>query len=624
MKQLIGLIIIFTLFSANIHAQESGRLSNKPAASVENPYNGMGYVVLEKQFVNGNNIPVLKQKDFNKANTIYIIRYDFTLIENIRLQADCILKFEGGSLRGPYSLIGNNTRIEADQVKLFNNDVKLAGNWNVYSWNICWFGASSNIKDNSPFIKRALDVVYSLGTQIANGYGFNDCGIFIPSGVFKVACQIEVNSRFNIFGNGTSSVIYSSCPGDLFVIKGTRGTISISNVSFHCDHSVRNKSNCITLNTEQGTALGRITNCDFVNYNIALNLETPYWLRITSCNFVYSNEYAIKAKNANSFSIVNSVFRSLDNNPSASHLFFTGDMQGVCITGCDFSGAYKSSLVLDRANGYGIQITGNYFEPCYSSSNFGGLLEIINGSVTDLMFKANGAYESNAFDKSIRNTPRFYIILRNTALYRCDIVGNVIVDGKIYGNSSSLVGRLYSYTDFSIDKYNLFEEYINIITNAKQAKTAKKKDSLLKEMKKCSERIQEKMLDNIIISNNITNYNHNYSYVFSSIRNVENNVEYNNLEYNAGSSRNRPSRLNVFNGKQYYDFDLRAPIYYYDSKWVTSDGATAGVPKSGPYSKRPSPNDIYEGFQYFNTDTHKTITWGDGKWWNPDGTEAKR
>jgi len=565
-----GLIIVLCLlsflfisFSSQGTKMEASRLV--PAESV--PLGTAEYVLLDELT---NNAQILKQVHFRKNNATYVIRRVFTLGENITIPNNCVLKFEGGSLRGAFTIKGQDTRIEAGMSQIFGAEITLTGNWSEYSWNICWFGASTGAKDNAPFIKRALGVVYSLGTDISKGYGFNDCGIFIPSGKFNVASQIVVDSRFNVYGNGSSSVIYSKYSGNLFLIKGIRGTISLNNINFICDDSVSTTCNCITLNTDQGTAIGRITNCDFANFNIALDLVKPYWLRITSCNFIYSNEYAIKAQNANSFSLLSCNFRAADGkNSPANQLYFTGDVQGVCISGCDFSGAYKSSIRLENVNGYGVQITGNYFEPGCGSVCSGGLIETSNCRITDLMIKANAAYESGAFDSSVRNMPRYYILLRNSSIYRSDIVGNVIIDGTLKGNSNSLVGRICTYSDIKDGRQNLIDKYYSLINQAMKASNAKAFNSSLKNVEVCFSEIQKKMMDVDINKNNVEKY----ASVFYNLQNVE---------------------------------------------------ASTGEARSGSYARRPSSKDIHNGYQYFNTDTHKMITWFDGKWWNPDGTEANK
>lgn len=83
-----------------------------------NPYNysGMGRVYLRKHIVNGTN--VLAQHMINKPNTIYIIQYDYCLADQtIEIPDNCVLQFEGGSIRNIVStnnqgvLIFNNTRV---------------------------------------------------------------------------------------------------------------------------------------------------------------------------------------------------------------------------------------------------------------------------------------------------------------------------------------------------------------------------------------------------------------------------------------------------------------------------------------------------------------------------------
>lgn len=53
---------------------------------------------------------ILTPTMMNQPNTIYVIRYDFDLNgETIEMQEGCALKFEGGSINGAGSLIGDNT-----------------------------------------------------------------------------------------------------------------------------------------------------------------------------------------------------------------------------------------------------------------------------------------------------------------------------------------------------------------------------------------------------------------------------------------------------------------------------------------------------------------------------------
>lgn len=79
-----------------------------------------------------------------KTKTIYEIRYNYDLKGNeIEIPRDCVLKFEGGVLKNGV-LKGNNTRIEAGRVKIFNADITLAGDWYVDEAYPEWAGVERN------------------------------------------------------------------------------------------------------------------------------------------------------------------------------------------------------------------------------------------------------------------------------------------------------------------------------------------------------------------------------------------------------------------------------------------------------------------------------------------------
>lgn len=73
----------------------------------ESNFSGKGYKILRKniQTIDGVRKNILTQNMINKPNTIYEIRYDFTLGENITVPANCIFEFDGGSVSGSGSNI---------------------------------------------------------------------------------------------------------------------------------------------------------------------------------------------------------------------------------------------------------------------------------------------------------------------------------------------------------------------------------------------------------------------------------------------------------------------------------------------------------------------------------------
>lgn len=99
--------------------------------------NGMGYVILRK------NKSFAEQ--VTKANTIYEIRYSFTLSKNITIPNNCVLKFEGGSISGAYTITGTNTKIIAQPIEIFGSNLSIAGTWLIPTIFASWFHNEDNV-----------------------------------------------------------------------------------------------------------------------------------------------------------------------------------------------------------------------------------------------------------------------------------------------------------------------------------------------------------------------------------------------------------------------------------------------------------------------------------------------
>lgn len=176
----------------------------------ESNFSGKGYKILRKniQTIDGVRKNILTQNMINKPNTIYEIRYDFTLKEDITIPTNCVLKFEDGSLSNGTILL---------------NDCSIDGNINCLI-NVILLGKGSNSYINS------------------NWFKFNNSDDF--------DAQQYIQSIFNLAANKTSTIDFNnekfylrdnnsinnnnynkSYNGGIFIYSNT--TVNLYNTEFH-------------------------------------------------------------------------------------------------------------------------------------------------------------------------------------------------------------------------------------------------------------------------------------------------------------------------------------------------------------------------------------------------------
>lgn len=106
--------------SNSIAPGSSADVNVKATALTTNPNVPVTYktIILKKNLVNGVN--TLTQEMMSATNIKYVIKYNYTLGEDITVPENCILEFDGGSIENStennYSLIGTSTKV----VNLYN------------------------------------------------------------------------------------------------------------------------------------------------------------------------------------------------------------------------------------------------------------------------------------------------------------------------------------------------------------------------------------------------------------------------------------------------------------------------------------------------------------------------
>ena len=227
--------------------------------------NSMGYKILKK------NKSFIEQ--VTEENTIYEIRYNFTLTEDITIPANCVLWFNGGSISGAYTITGNNTGISAGLVKIFNTDVTLAGTWNVTEAYPEWFGAKGDeVTDDSSFVQKTVNTFSNVNLS-RKTYKFNS-GITISSTVNIYNGAVTANSIRYIF-----SVSADNCTIENIAINGNQTCAVGIYIVRHNNVSVKGCS-VQNLKSSQYQVVGvhchltdstTITNCTFNNIEAVPN-----------------------------------------------------------------------------------------------------------------------------------------------------------------------------------------------------------------------------------------------------------------------------------------------------------------------------------------------------------------
>ena len=152
---------------------------------------GMGHRILKE----GQSL----SKQLNEKNTIYVVKYDFNIgsKEKLMMPANCILEFEGGSFSNG-TIVGNNTIIKADPVRIFSLSTDLEGTWNINMWYPEWYGAVGDgvTDDTEPLqILNGKCILLSNKTYLCSNLVFNSYTCITGVNKFKSCLKQKNQSK---------------------------------------------------------------------------------------------------------------------------------------------------------------------------------------------------------------------------------------------------------------------------------------------------------------------------------------------------------------------------------------------------------------------------------------------
>ena len=198
------ILVIYILLSLNAVADTPKRTQSFHSTSDNNMcYSGLGGDVLKKKQLMGLNndgFAFLCQKDFDDENTIYVIKYKFLLTEDVTIPNNCILLFKGGSIGGRFNLKGQNTKIEAELVEIFTDNLIINGTWNNDCSYSQWFDFS---KDGSYDDTQNFQNLINFTGEVYIESGINICigSILYPSIYSNGNASCKLHSNTTIIGN---------------------------------------------------------------------------------------------------------------------------------------------------------------------------------------------------------------------------------------------------------------------------------------------------------------------------------------------------------------------------------------------------------------------------------------
>lgn len=333
--------------SNSIAPGSSADVNVKVTALTTNPNVPAQYktIILKKNLVNGVNI--LTQEMMSATNTKYVIKYDYTLAENITIPANCILEFDGGSISGAYTITGANTGIQAGLVKIFNTNINFSGNWNLGIVEVEWFGAKpDNITDCSPAINKAISFV-------------NEGTIHFNNGTYCISNSIKIGPNINVIGiNKRSTIIkkttIESIDDSIIELLNGSGSTHYGAIKNLMISGNDNKNDYGIQATKNSVPYLKIEDIDISNVKSGIYISVGTWLCTIKNVFIYEGEYGL-------------YFDGTSTSCSLSNIYVMGvSKSAYCFIGVTYS--FCDTLCADACtcSEYGV------YNLSFSSINFSG------------------------------------------------------------------------------------------------------------------------------------------------------------------------------------------------------------------------------------------------------------
>lgn len=614
--------------------------------------NQMGYVVLRKNKTFAEQV--------TQENTIYEIRYEFDLGgESVTIPEGCVLKFEGGKLSNG-NIVFNNTIIDVYPRNVFGADVNVSGLLGNAVTFPEWFGAAGDGETNdASAIQKAIDV------------SNNVCGVngktYAVSASPNVHCLTIKRDNQSLSINLLNTDIY-----DTFDYRG-RAIIfcnSINGFRFHGEiHSVNDNvpvsassgqtlemsrggilcwGNCSDFDVEMkcsnlyaGISSGAFINKDYLSRNGTTGVSNGRFNVIAKrvaypIAFNYGNNNRIDVKGeemhrciylCGSYNKVNAVGRDYYATAAPAHVlllsnFIIDDNENVVLKTSNFNEITYKELQGESHFTYEPRIfmfqpivEGNNNPPVYEHVDYeflGNVLNVYcvnnsNREATNYVFPAP-AFPTD-YDKAIK-------LELSINLYG-DISNYTFrgIDLREQGFTYNLVVNNYTRQKLDCRIEDSSPDSLYVLNGAQET-WVKALSGVVRisceDQNKVTMAAASEVGGSVFVEGNpyiVVNSDYNHKH-----------IRLNNYDYYPTASFRRATPAANQVGRSFFETQTRKPNYWDGSKWVESDGFTAGTRRNGTTAQRPANANVSVGFTYFDTDLGKMIVFNGSAWVNMDGT----
>lgn len=453
-KQLIGFGPIVNFPDDEFLTTKGGRITPKDRNYDPNNYSGMGRKILRKNMVNGVN--VLTQKMMSCPNTVYVITYDYSLRgQTITVPENCVLQFEGGSLKNGYlkgSLLNSIidlSRIKVDDLGIFFSYFELRD------------GQTIVLEKDKVYIS-SIDINLSASNITFNG---NNATIKSTnkthlSNIIQVCPFFDTYSNLNIVAIKNSNIVSL---GDIAKKIKIGDCIQLRDNANRLDLNYHNGTYAIVLDKNgSDITLDIPYNSNIITY---MEVYKPLFnIKIFDLTLEFNNSHGqrgirlIKCRNSEIYNI------------KADGL---GNLAGIYIDDCYYTKVHDCILYkffdIDRIinmNGYGIAANGRDIEVynnnvydcrhCFSGdkrsfvstvhihnntahnsynlyTELNGLYEVVYSTMYDLHGNSQGVIENNIGEVTITSASKWYgITVRSSNV--------TVINNKILNHSTEFTG----------------------------------------------------------------------------------------------------------------------------------------------------------------------------------------